>query len=359
MPQEGIWVQNHVRLLDKSHSSTLLHVFIRRGKMKIKNEQIPEGLRLTISLPEWIPWRIIEWMAAIRLRKVLKQMRAKSDFDLVNFHIAYPTCVHLDFLRPHLPAHKVLIEHSSAYHFHFRSTHRLERIQKIFRRKDVVYAAVSDQLAADIRAFSGCREKIHILPNSVNTERFRYSPQSRDGHFFMCAVWSPPKKPLEVLQAMVKARESGQRFYLHLAGSGRLWPEMLRFIEENRLDDQVKILGPLKHEEVALEMRAASALLLPTDYETFSVIAYEALCSGLPVITYPVGALTKSIHKENGIFVKTTDDWIAAMRDVREWNEEKRRDIAAEAAALVNENYVRTLYQLILNAAPSDEVSDQ
>lgn len=358
-PNEGIWIQNHIRLLEPEFQNTVIQVQIRRGRFKIRNESLKDGVRIVISLPGIFNWGTIEWFVAFRLRQLLAGMKAAEQFDLVNFHIAYPTCVHIDFYSKWLPKNRILIEHSSQYHFRFHSSKKLQRIKDIFDRPDLKYVAVSSTLVDNIREFSGSQREITILENTVDTKFFYYQPGEKQDHFLMAAIWSDPKRPLDVLRALVSARKEGRIFKIRLAGSGSQWAEIMDFIAANNLQHQVEVLGVLSREKMATEMKSCNALLMPTGYETFSVVTYEALCSGTPVIASPAGALVSAIHEGNGFLVSSEEEWIHAMTTVMRWTEAQRAKISADAQRQVNETAIKAKYLNLIQSALGNEISGQ
>ncbi len=65
--------------------------------------------------------------------------------------------------------------------------------------------------------------------------------------------------------------------------------------------------GALPAERVAALMRDASFAVVPSRYETFSVVASEALACGLPVVATAAGALPERIHAGNGLLCPPRD----------------------------------------------------
>jgi glycosyltransferase involved in cell wall biosynthesis len=70
----------------------------------------------------------------------------------------------------------------------------------------------------------------------------------------------------------------------------------------------VQFVGQLSPVEFCNALNAARAFILPTAYETFSVVTAEALCCGCPVVANNVGAVAELVDASNGMMVRG-DDW--------------------------------------------------
>ena len=74
-------------------------------------------------------------------------------------------------------------------------------------------------------------------------------------------------------------------------------------IEINTVPENVKLIGDVSRPRLALLLRNADIFIFPTYTEGFSMALLEAMASGLPVITTPVGANVEMLEKNGGIIV--------------------------------------------------------
>lgn len=111
-----------------------------------------------------------------------------------------------------------------------------------------------------------------------------------------------------------------------------------------------KMLGCLRRADLYSTMRKSAALLqlqvADMCKETFGMVTAEALCCGLPVVTWDVGANVEIMDEESGIVVPLGDLRAAcdAAREVSVWGRDRRENIRRRAAerfslAAVGKNY--------------------
>jgi glycosyltransferase involved in cell wall biosynthesis len=147
--------------------------------------------------------------------------------------------------------------------------------------------------------------KIRILPNGVDTDRFRPDVDARERlrdelgvapdalvALFVGNTWH--RKGLAVALEGLALAAAGQ------AAPDELWvlgygePRPYRELAE-RLDvgDRVRFLG--LQSDVERFYQAADILVLPTSYVTFCQVAYEAAATALPVVATPVHGIDELI----------------------------------------------------------------
>lgn len=95
-------------------------------------------------------------------------------------------------------------------------------------------------------------------------------------------------------------------------------------------------LGCLERGKLHQKMRTSTALLqlqAGDVQEAFGMVTAEALCAGLPVITWDCGANTELVDESNGVVVPSGDLDAAAssVEGVSSWRFQKRESIRREA----------------------------
>jgi D-inositol-3-phosphate glycosyltransferase len=121
---------------------------------------------------------------------------------------------------------------------------------------------------------------------------------------FVGGDWS--RKGLDLaIEALALATQSGdQRLCLWIAGPG----EAARYRELSRVlavSERVHFLGP--RTDVEKVYQGADMLVLPSLYETFSLVAYEAAACGLPVVATQCHGVSELVGgNEAGMLVERT-----------------------------------------------------
>lgn len=139
----------------------------------------------------------------------------------------------------------------------------------------------SDHIAATLARFGTPRERIRVIPYAADLGRFRPLPGKRHDSTctFLFAGGITQRKGIKyLLEAWRRVRRPGWR--LQLVGALPSDPGPLA----GHLGE-VEHLGRVGHGEMPALMAAADAFVFPSLFEGSAVVTYEALASGLPVIT--------------------------------------------------------------------------
>lgn len=181
---------------------------------------------------------------------------------------------------------------------------------RLFRRASVL-VTVSPLLAEDIgRLFPAFRPKLRALPNPLPYPpvepfpRRAFSPPLRVLYLgFLKAV-----KDLPVLfEAIEEAarRHLPLRFILVGKGDAPLVREARNLAR--RHPKMVQYRPGVWGEEKAVLFRSAHVFLTPSRWESFSLVIYEAMAWGLPVVAVPHGGAAYLLSEEGALWAKPGD----------------------------------------------------
>ncbi len=107
-----------------------------------------------------------------------------------------------------------------------------------------------------------------------------------------------------------------------------------RMIARGRLEESVRLMGPLYHRERVRALVDADVLVLPSIHENFGNVAIEALCCGTPVIVTDRCGVAPWIEGRAGIVIEPEKAALKkALRYLLE-DEAERRRLSAEARRL-------------------------
>ncbi len=314
-PFTASWIVRQIRALDTFCCNDVYHIEVETSPFKLSNGPSMLGnkvLRLSFPLDIWFLKEIMTSLLVLYTLFIKLKLR---DYDVINFHIAYPMCTYLHLYQRFIKKPIVITEHWSAYHLNFGVKKDLKRIKRIFNN-NVTWITVSEALKGDLKKFSGNRIlNPFVIPNIVDSETFTYSRREKGNYFFMVSCWKDPKNPFLILSVFKYFLKKNPGIKLRIGGFGPQEKQIINYIEQKDLGKSVEYIGALKPKEIAEEMNKAMAFLHCSKYETFSVVCAEALSCGTPVIASAVGGVTEIVEESSGILVQdnTKADWIKAL----------------------------------------------
>ncbi|MBI4497991.1 MAG: glycosyltransferase [Chloroflexi bacterium] len=131
---------------------------------------------------------------------------------------------------------------------------------------------------------------VHVIPNGVDTRRFRPAPEHANpgpGVFRILSAGRlvEQKGVRYVIEALPQVAAAGRRVEFAIVGSGPSEESLRRLAQEVGVAGQVCFLGWLDREELAARYRASDAFVLPSFEEGMPNVVLEAMASGLPIVT--------------------------------------------------------------------------
>lgn len=193
---------------------------------------------------------------------------------------------------------------------------RMRKTIETLRGADGV-VAVSRDLAVKTAGFGVAPERIRLVYNGVDTDKFH--PGSRaearaklglDPRMPMLLYVGNllPVKGVDVLvDACGRLATMSGDFACHVIGQGPLRPELEARIAAMGLGGRVKLAGPKPHHELPDWFRAADALVLPSRSEGVPNVLMEACACGIPFVASNVGGIPEVAHLGRGELVPAAD----------------------------------------------------
>jgi glycosyltransferase involved in cell wall biosynthesis len=197
-------------------------------------------------------------------------------------------------------------------------------IRNLVLRKADAFSAISEDVKAEFISSRVAPEKIVLIPNGVDTNRF--FPVSLGQKRELRNNLSLPEKSTIVvytgrlvsykgLPLLLKVWKDIQNLHddarLILIGTGGLdihncESELRSFVITNNLERSIHFTGGVQNAHEYLQ--ASDIFAFPTENDAFPSSLIEALACGLPVVTTPIGAIKNIIkNKENGLVIKPGD----------------------------------------------------
>jgi teichuronic acid biosynthesis glycosyltransferase TuaC len=257
----------------------------------------------------------------------VRRIRQTFKFDLVDAHFTYPDGFAGILLGRWFRVPVVITVRGSELRF-VRHPLRRMAIRWALRRADRVIA-VSTALGDLARDFGTTPERLHVIRNGVDPERFspRPAPEARR------SLGLPPEAPLLVcvghlvpLKGFHRVIEAFHRLVPdfpdarlaivggHGAGTGRYPQQLAHLIQTLGLTGQVLMPGPQTPDRVAVWLNAADVLVLDSDREGCPNVVCEAMACGCPVVAPRVGEIQNMVPSHAGILFDDPNDVPALTR---------------------------------------------
>lgn len=207
---------------------------------------------------------------------------------------------------------------------------RLAEEKAILASAEVVIATSTEERDQIVNQYGVRGDNIRVVPCGVDTtlftpgdrrrERERLKAEGKSIVLFVGRFES--NKGLHVLidsLRLLRERNPGlvERVELWVIGGSRnphmekevrYRNEIQKRIAEAGLSDRVKFWGPASHDRLVRYYRAADVTVIPSYYESFGLVAIEAMAAGCPVIASAVGGLKCNVrHGETGFLVPPRD----------------------------------------------------
>ena len=270
----------------------------------------------------------------------IKQLRRNDDLpDLVHVQVALKAGLIALYLKWRYRIPYVLTEHWSGYYptskdSLYKRSYLTRYLTRLIIKNAARFLPVSEDLGKEIS-----RHWIPVsfqkIPNVVNTDLFYPSENAPSTIFRFVHISSLqyPKNPEGIIKAFIKLLK--QNIPAELVLVGPVNPSLTEFIKACELrSDQLHCTGEIPYDQVAVELRKSSSLVMFSFYENMPCVILEALCSGLPVIATKVGGIPEIIRKENGILInvgKETELLDAMKEMIHNYHLYDHRQISREA----------------------------
>jgi glycosyltransferase involved in cell wall biosynthesis len=233
----------------------------------------------------------------------------------------------------------VLTEHSTGFARKIYSKWQLKLAKQAINAANCCIAvspSLGDLLGEQFSASKGIWKWI---PNVV-ADRFKatgeVSKENRPIRFLNLALMTEKKGQLDLLKAFTELARTSQDAELWLGGDGPIRAELERMAEASGVAHNVRFLGLVEPGKVPELLAKVDVMVVSSHYETFGVVAAEALMAGVPVVATRCGGPECIVEKGDGLLVppKQPDELQKAMARVGlHLSDYSPRDIAARARA--------------------------
>lgn len=248
----------------------------------------------------------------------------------------------------------VLYEVSGLWELVFEGRGQLGRANRIARMEDLVcrqaqrVVSMNQSMADLLRQRSGMDSEIGLVPNAVNTAKFRDVPrlsQIQDFDYEVGYVGSlVDYEGLDILlQAIALLRDEGVRVRAKIVGRGAEKDRLDQQLIDLGIDDRVNLTGPVSAEESVKQFDNVNVVVLPrrstpaTECVT-PLKPFEAMAAGRPLLVSSVSALEEVSQRGRlaEVFEKENASDLARRLVQLLGDRERQEELVEEAFDYVN-----------------------
>lgn len=165
--------------------------------------------------------------------------------------------------------------------------------------------AVSSDLGDQLQARNP-RARVDVVPNGVEPAAF-LARGRRTGDVLFLGRLEIEQKGLDLLlEAFAEVATRTDADFV-LVGDGPDADEVRRLVDERGLSGRVRFTGRVDGESKFDLLASAQLVCMPSRYETFGMVAAEALACGTPVLAFDIPCLREVVPAECGVLVPAFD----------------------------------------------------
>jgi UDP-glucose:(heptosyl)LPS alpha-1,3-glucosyltransferase len=179
--------------------------------------------------------------------------------------------------------------------------------------RPAAFVCVSEGVAAEVREhFPGAADRVLTIHNGVDTDAFTPGVRKREAHALRTELGIPSQRLVVAfvgdgnkgLRHAIESLVRAPGWDLLVAGRGHV-RSYRELADSLGISNAVHWLGVVRDIQVVYEL--ADAFVLPSSYETFSLVTFEAGASGLPILATPVSGVRELLRDGENGFLITAD----------------------------------------------------
>ncbi len=299
-PSNGNFVQRHAEAVSLKHHVEVLHSIgdFNQKEKYLFDEQIINGIRTLIVYYRNSNNPLQNFYRRMKGYQ-LGFSRMKKP-DLVHANVLHNSMLFAVYLKKKFKIPFVITEHWTAFQEEnfAKTSFIIKQTAKYISRNAEFILPVSYNLK-DSLMLMGIRTPMRVISNVVDTNVFTIKPEEEEEEdhtikFLHVSSLIARKRPLDIIDSVVKLHQKGFRVNLEIGGDGETKP-LLSLVKEKNAENYIKVFDAVSYHEVAVKMQKSDYLILFSDNETQGCVILESFACGMPVISTMVGGATELI----------------------------------------------------------------
>jgi glycogen(starch) synthase len=184
-----------------------------------------------------------------------------------------------------------------------RQVHALE--SWLVRESDALIACSASMCDEITELFGPGLAEIRVIRNGIDAARWPFAlRRSRQGppRLLYVGRLEYEKGIHDAIAALPRIRRTHPGTTLTVAGEGTQLDWLCEQARIHRVLKATKFVGRLDHSELLALLHDADAIVLPSHYEPFGIVALEAAATGTPLVTSTAGGLGEAvINRQTGM----------------------------------------------------------
>jgi glycosyltransferase involved in cell wall biosynthesis len=226
-----------------------------------------------------------------------------------------------EFIIPRLKTGKLTFEYSERW---FKKDYKLNILSKNLWKHQLMYYRFGRKTNLYMLCASAYAANDYYLLNSYKNRCFKWayftrvipididsilnSKRYNKTKIMWCSRFISWKHPEMIVDLASMLKENGYSFEINMYGSGPLVEEIRRKIGARKLENCVKLIGPVPNEEIITAMRNHNIFLFTSDQnEGWGAVANEAMSNGCALVaSHQIGSVPFLVENgENGLIFKS------------------------------------------------------
>ena len=148
------------------------------------------------------------------------------------------------------------------------------------------------------RLFGPGLPDVQVIHNGIDVDIWPYAERTRTqgpAELLFAGRLEYEKGVQDLLAALPRIRRTHPGTTLTIAGDGTQYDWLVDTARRHRVSRAVRFLGGVGHDELVDLMHRCDAIVLPSRYEPFGIVALEAAATGAPLVVSTAGGLGEAV----------------------------------------------------------------
>ncbi|MFT4125231.1 MAG: glycosyltransferase family 4 protein [Gordonia sp. (in: high G+C Gram-positive bacteria)] len=156
----------------------------------------------------------------------------------------------------------------------------------------------SESMRDEVRRLFDPPGEITVIHNGIDVDRWPFAPRrpaAGPPELLFAGRLEYEKGVQDLIAALPRIRRTHPGTTVTVAGDGTQLDWLVEQTRRHRVSRSVEFLGAVDHAGLVELMHRCAAIVLPSRYEPFGIVALEAAATGIPLVTSTAGGLGEAV----------------------------------------------------------------